>query len=89
MNDEPTSNKQSNSKQDGQDGQPVAFPPPEGQQETHSQDDAGDFASDNVEAAHGEQCADDGGAEIARGQGDGADAAGEVSDATFMGVEGD
>lgn len=89
MDDEPAGHQQPDGEQDRQDGQPVAFPPPQRQQETHAQDDGGDFAGDDVEAAHGEQGADDGGAEIARGEGDGADAAGEVGDAAFVGVEGD
>lgn len=89
MDNEPAAHQQPDGEQHGQHGQPVTLPPPQRQQEAHAQDDGGDFAGDDVEAAHGEQGADEGRAEVARGEGDCADAAGEVGDAAFVGVEGD
>ena len=78
MVNEPTSNQQPHSKQDGHDGQPVLPGPPQGEQET-----------DDVEAAEDEQGPDDRRPQVSRWKGDEAFAAFHVRHPALVGVEGD
>lgn len=89
MRDEPTSNQQAHGKQDRQDSKPVPLAPPQRQEETDGENDAGDFAGDDVEAAKGQKGADERGSKVAGWKSDGAFAADHVGDAAFVGVQGD
>ncbi len=89
VGDEPTSDEQSDGEEDGQDGEPVPLPPPEREQEADPQHHASDLARDDVEAAECQQGADDGGSQVAGGQGDEVLAAEHVGDAAFARVERD
>lgn len=86
MNNEPAGNEQTDSEQDGQNGQPVAFAPPQREEEAHGEHDTGNFGSNNVESAKGEEGADERRAKVAGREGDGTDAALHAGDAAFVGV---
>src|SRR5437773_5139597 len=89
MFDKPTSDKQSDRKQDSQNREPISPSPPKSEQEAYAQNYTGDFARDNVEATEDEQCADQGGPKIASRERQGADASSHVGYTDLMRIERD
>lgn len=87
MLDEPKSDKQSHSEEDGENSQPIPLSPPQGKQEANTENKAGDFASDDVETTEDEQCADERRPKVTSRQRDGALAAHHVRHTTFTGVK--
>jgi hypothetical protein len=87
MINEPTSNKQPHSEEDGDNSQPVSPRPPKRQQKAARKDEAGDLARNDVEATEDEQSANDGRAEVAGRQRDEAFAALHVRHAALVWVE--
>jgi hypothetical protein len=51
MGNEPACHKQSDSQKNSNNCKPIFPGPPEGKQEAYAQDDAGNFARNNIEAA--------------------------------------
>lgn len=89
MSNKPARHQQSDGEEDRDNRQPVPPSPPEGQQKAHPQDNAGQLARDDVEAAEDQQRADQGRPEITRGEREGADSALHVGDASLAGIQRD
>ena len=89
MRNEPARHQKADSKDNSADGKPIFLAPPEGEQETDTQYDGGDFAGHDVEAAESEQHTNYGGAQVAGREGDSLDASAHVGHAAFVGVQGD
>ena len=89
MSNEPACHEQSDSQENRDDGEPVFLAPPEREQEADAQDDGGDFAGHDIEAAEDQQHANEGGAQVAGWKGNGLDASAHVRYAAFMWVQRD
>jgi hypothetical protein len=70
MLDEPKSYQQTNGEKNGHNGQPIFPSPPQSEQEAYTQNDACDFTRNYVEAAEGQQGANQARSEVACRQSD-------------------
>jgi hypothetical protein len=89
MVDEPARHEQPNSKEDGSNREPVPSSPPECEQKADSQDDAGNFARNNVEPAEYKQGANKGGPKIASWERDGGNSSLHVRYSTLSWIKRD
>ena len=89
MFNKPTSDQQPHRSQNRRNGKPILPRPPQRQQETNPERNTRDLTGHDIEPAKDKQGTDERGAQVASGQGDGADTAAHVRDTALARVERD